>query len=175
MRRFILPGTLLRPVAILALFAPLFLGGCAPDGAQLLGRPAPETRFTLLEGDYIALKSYRGKTVVVAFWAQWCTSSGPTVKRLQELAATLDRDDVVFLAASLDEVKDVGKLKDRIVFQRLDELEHAFSGNAGGDEAFIAFEGRTLPYVVIIDPAGTVRATGHSDSVVRRYLEAPGS
>ena len=58
-------------------------------------------------------------------------------------------------------------------FQRLDGLEHAFSGNAGGDEAFIAFEGRILPYIVVIDPGGTIKATGHSDAVVREYFERP--
>ena len=110
---------------VLVLFV-LSLSGCAVDGAKLVGKPAPETRFTLLEGDYVALKSYRGKTVVVMFWAQWCHSSGPAMARLQEFAEKLGRSDVVFIAASLDEVKDISKLKDRIVYQNLDNFQHAF-------------------------------------------------
>ncbi len=147
------------------------LMGCTTPGIQFIGKPAPETRFTLLEGEYVPLKKYRGKTVVVVFWAQWCHSSGPSIARLQEFAKKLGRSDVVFLAASLDEVKDVGKLKERIVYQRLDNFQHAFSGNAGSDEAFIAFEGSKLPYLFIIDPSGTVVAAGDSDSLVYDYFE----
>lgn len=165
-------------IVLLRRFLPLLVvlaaAGCASDGARLIGRPAPETRFTLLDGDYVALKSYRGKTVVVIFWAQWCHRSGPAIARLQEFAAKLNRDDVVFLAASLDEVKDIGKLKDRIVYQHLDNLQHAFSGNAGYDEAYVTFEGSDMPYVLVIDPAGTVRAAGNTDSIVYDYFE-PGN
>jgi peroxiredoxin len=147
------------------------LTGCAVDGQKLIGTPAPETRFTLLEGDYVPLKRYRGKTTVLIFWAQWCHSSGPTMKRLQEFSEKMQRSDVVFLAASLDEVKDVGKLRERIVYQDLDNFQHAFSGNAGSDEAFIAFEGGRLPYIVVIDPKGVVVAAGNSDSVVYEHFE----
>lgn len=163
----------LRPARLVCVAALVLLSGCAADGIHLIGRPAPETRFTLLAGDYVPLKAYRGKTVVVAFWAQWCTSSGPAIARLQKFSDEMDRSDVVFLAASLDEVKDVGKLKDRIVFQDLDDLEHAFSGNAGSDEAFIAFEGQRLPYFIVIDPTGVIRAAGNSDSIVTDYFAAP--
>lgn len=145
--------------------------GCTPPGLRFVGKPAPETRFTLLEGDYVPLKKFRGKTVVLMFWAQWCHSSGPAIARLQEFAKKLERSDVVFLAASLDEVKDVTKLKERIVYQHLDNFQHAFSGNAGSDEAFIAFEGTNLPYLFIIDPQGVVVAAGDSDSLVYDYFE----
>lgn len=149
----------------------LVFGGCSSPGLRFVGKPAPETRFTLLEGEYVPLKKFRGQTVVLIFWAQWCHSSRPVMVRLHEFSAKLGRSDVVFLAASLDEVKDVAKLKERIVYQHLDNFQHAFSGNAGSDEAFIAFEGSTLPYLLIVDPQGVVVAAGSSDSIVYDYFE----
>lgn len=152
-------------------FVALSFAGCATDGAKLIGKPAPETRFTLLEGEYVPLKRYRGKTVVVTFWAHWCHSSRPALLRLDEFAEKLGRNDVVFLAANLDEVKDLAEVKERIVHQDLDGFQHAFSGNAGSDEAFVAFQGGRLPYFLIIDPQGVVVAAGNSDSLVYEYFE----
>lgn len=145
-----------------------FFAGCAVNhGDKFIGQPAPYTRITMLDGTYLPLEALRGKTVALFFWAQWCHRSGPIMARLNEYAQKFrDRKDVVFLAVSTDKLEDLDKLKDRILYQRLDGFQHAFSGNGGGDEAFMAFEGVNLPYLLVIDPSGKVVAAGESEQVV---------
>src|SRR4051812_30033049 len=97
------PGPVLP--ALLPLLA-LVLASCSfgrekPSG--LLGQRPPPTRITLLDGSYHAFSEYHGKKVVLVFWTHWCAYSAPVVERLDKLAEKHARDDVVFLAVSIDE------------------------------------------------------------------------
>lgn len=68
---------------------------------------APDFVVQDLEGHEIALSEFRGKLVVLNFWATWCEpciTEWPQVATLAE--RTADRDDVVVLAVSIDENRD---------------------------------------------------------------------
>jgi len=161
-----------RMKLLLASLLFLLLTACAPtQGLHLVGQPAPYTRLTMLDGRYVPLESFKGRTTVLVFWAEWCTSSSPVMRRLNEYAQTFrGREDVAFVAVSLDRAEDIGKVKERIMYQRLDGFQHAFSGNEGQDEAFMAFSGSTMPYILVIGPDGRVVATDDSDGFVREFV-----
>jgi thiol-disulfide isomerase/thioredoxin len=40
--------------------------------SPLLGKPAPDFALEDLEGKKVSLASYRGKTIMINFWATWC-------------------------------------------------------------------------------------------------------
>lgn len=48
------------------------------------GKPAPEFRLETFEGDSVALSGYRGKVVLLDFWATYCP---PCIQALPELQA----------------------------------------------------------------------------------------
>lgn len=71
MNRWIIPAVLLGLVALLGygLFTP---NKDKDPPSMLLGKAAPTFTLTDLKGQPRDLASYRGKPVVVNFWASWC-------------------------------------------------------------------------------------------------------
>ena len=81
----------------------------SPIGFQLIKQMetsgVPEISLSRLDGKTLSLSSYRGKIVIVNFWASWCN---PCVEEFPSLIklVTLFKDDVVVLAVSEDETRD---------------------------------------------------------------------
>lgn len=63
---------------------------------------APDFKFKTLEGQTRSLSDFRGKVVVLNFWASWCTPCLIEFPQLLELAQAR-RGKMVLLAISLDE------------------------------------------------------------------------
>ena len=69
-------------VILLAAFVIFYQRFSAPSGT----RPAPDfTLPTLVEGEKIALRQYRGRAVLVNFFATWCHNCRAEKKFLQDL------------------------------------------------------------------------------------------
>jgi thiol-disulfide isomerase/thioredoxin len=147
-----------------------FLGNSEPSG--LLGHAAPFTRFTSLDGTYRTLEEFRGRPLVVMFWAEYCSFSKPEIEELNELAADLKKSSqALFLAVSLDDASRYEAVRERVVHRNLDQLEHAFSGNGTDDEAYLLFHANDLPHFYVIAPDGVIVAEGHSARSVRKAFE----
>ncbi len=72
------------------------------------GRHRTAPGFTLpdMSGNPVSLSSYRGKVVVVNFWASWCDPCREEMPSLAHLAMRLSkRRDIVLLTVSVDEEK----------------------------------------------------------------------
>jgi len=70
------------------------------DHPTQLGRPAPN--FTLTEGSRsLQLSSYRGKVLVLNFWATWCPPCIEEIPSLNQLQREMPQ--LVVLAVSVDE------------------------------------------------------------------------
>lgn len=153
-----------------ALLLGLSLSSCAasgPSSTDLIGKMAPYTRFTMLDGELLASENLKGKTVVLIFWASWCRRSPKVLERVNEYARKFaGRDDVVFLTASVDKAENLPAVKERIEFSRLDAMKHAFSGNEAYDEAYMAYHEHSIPTIFIIDRNGYIVARGDDVDVV---------
>jgi cytochrome c biogenesis protein CcmG/thiol:disulfide interchange protein DsbE len=82
----------------------LLAAGCdRGDHPQHVGRLAPD--FSLTDGSRtVRLADYRGKVVLVNFWATWCT---PCLEELPSLEALQkEMPQIVILAVSIDEDTD---------------------------------------------------------------------
>jgi cytochrome c biogenesis protein CcmG/thiol:disulfide interchange protein DsbE len=79
----------------------LFLYGCDKEVEKL--QTAPDFTLRDLNGDPVSLKDYRGKIVLLDFWATWCAPCRLSIPELVELQKKYRDQGVVVLGISMDD------------------------------------------------------------------------
>lgn len=74
------------------------------DGEIATGKPAPDFTLKNLEGEDVSLSDYKGKIVILNFWATWCKFCDVEMPDLNDLDK--ENDDVVVLAVDVMEEHD---------------------------------------------------------------------
>lgn len=64
--------------------------------------PAPNTTIRALDGTTTDLSRFRGKVVVLNFWATWCLPCAYEMPSLDRLAAAVDPNRLAVIAVSID-------------------------------------------------------------------------
>lgn len=108
-----------------------------------IGAAAPGFELTALDGDTVALEDYRGKAVLLNFWATWCAPCREEMPALQRLQQRLGPEGLEVVGINVDAAPG-----------EMDAL-----ARWGGDvQAFVREHG--LSFDVLLDPEG---------GVMRRY------
>lgn len=111
---------------------------------------------TNTDGKPQSLAAYRGRPVVVNFWASWC---GPCVAEMPELSA-LQREyakkGIQFVGLGVDSATNV-----KAFLQKVKVEYPVYIAGFGGADLARAFGNQAggLPFTVVIDAKGTVRST----------------
>lgn len=144
-------------------------GTIASDGAASPAEGKPEVGFERFDGSRASLADYRGRPVVVNFWASWCppcVSEMPTFEQVHQRY----RDRVAFLGLNLqDDPADAARLAERT------GVTYDLARDPRGD-GFRAFGGVGMPTTVFVSADGEVLATRTGDlsreldGLVRRLL-----
>lgn len=114
-------------------------------------RPVPETAFTDMGGAPVAIADFRGRVVVLNFWATWCAPCVKEMPSLDRLAAEMP--DVAVLAASVD-IKGAEIVAPFLEAHKIERLSILLDPKAGGLRGF-GFRG--LPSTIVIDREGRAR------------------
>lgn len=78
----------------------------------MVGKPAPEIQGVDVDGDKVSLADFKGKVVLVDFWATWCPPCVASVPDLQALQAKYGKDGFAILGVNLDaRHEDVGNVE----------------------------------------------------------------
>lgn len=100
--------------------APPISGTVAAYQAAMPAREPPATRFVDPKGETHDLGRYKGKVVVLNFWATWCAPCVREMPSLDRLQAALGPEGLVVLPLSLD-----GPTKPRVEpFYQAQKLAH---------------------------------------------------
>ena len=137
-----------------------------PDDASLTGKPAP-LNFTLkdMNGVEVKLASFKGKVILLNFWATWCGPCRAEIPSLVELQ-TQFADDLVVLGFSVDDP--VEKLKPYATEFKINYPILVGLGREDVQEAFGPLWG--IPVSVIIAPNGTIHRK-HSGIATKEQFE----
>ena len=140
----------------------------------MLSKPSigvsPELSGTTLDGDKISLEDYKGKVVLLDFWATWC---GPCVRKMPEVKAVYDKynkDGFDIIGISLD--RSVDPLKEFIAENGLG-WKNIFDGDQ--DQSLADQFGITsIPSLFLLNQEGTIVALdphgGDLDGEVAKLL-----
>jgi cytochrome c-type biogenesis protein len=75
----------------------------APQEGRSIGLPAPEFTLKDLAGKDVSLSDYKGKVVLVNFWATWCTPCLGEIPELIEMQEKYGPKGFVILGLAMDE------------------------------------------------------------------------
>jgi len=143
----------------------------AADLKVWTGGPPPPLALTDLDGRPHRLSDYRGRVVLINFWATWCAPCRDEMPSIQHLKEKLAGRPFVVLAVNLDE-------PEARVRKFLSQMKVDFTVLLDPEKkAARAWEARILPASFVIGPDGRIRYNlvgeldwGH-DQVVSRVAE----
>ena len=118
--------------------------------AGRIGANAPDFEWTGPDGQTLRLSTYRGKVVVVNFWATWCPPCREEMPALQRVAAS--EADVVVLEVDLMESAD--KARSFLDSLALDRLQLVLDTDGATTRRFGVL---TLPSTFFVDRDGVIR------------------
>ncbi len=136
-----------------ALFSALFIAAAALTRAEMVApKPAPVWKLKDVEGKTISSETFKGKVVVVDFWATWCPPCIAEIPGYIELQKKYGADGLVIIGVSLDQ-KGPAVVKPFMAKHGIN-----YQIVMGDDDIAAAFGGMTaIPTTFIIDRAGLIR------------------
>ena len=113
--------------------------------------PLPQVEFQTLAGKPFNVSEYRGKVVLLNFWATWCIPCREEIPVLNAMQHELSADGLKIVGASLeDSAEGIQQYQQTVAKFDYDVV-------VGGDAAQKAFGGTPLPTTYLIDREGRIR------------------
>jgi thiol-disulfide isomerase/thioredoxin len=144
---------------------------CCIAVASAGAKPVPDLKFQDLAGHKQGLASLRGSITVISFWATWCAPCRQELPLLSSLSRRYGKSGVRFVAISVDELKDRGKIEP---FLRDQNIALEVWTGADLDALDRLGLGNVVPGTVVLDRQGEIvgRVQGEAqESDIIGYLD----
>lgn len=118
------------------------------------GNPAIPFSLPNKNGNLVQMKDFRGKFVLLDFWASWCIPCLDAFPHMKDLYKKYSRDTFEIVAISIEE----DSLRWRQTMQRFNNpWPQLYGGNGFQQETFRAYRGGGIPFYILVGPEGTIR------------------
>jgi len=134
-----------------------------------VGKEAPEISLPDTEGKIVKLSSFRGKYVLVDFWASWCAPCRGENPNVVEAYNQFKEKNFTVLGVSLDKNMDAWKraiVDDNLNWTHVSDLKY------WGSEVVPLYGFGSIPFNVLVDPTGKVVAENLRGSALEEKLNA---
>jgi thiol-disulfide isomerase/thioredoxin len=121
------------------------------------GGATPKLELTGLDGAVHRLADYRGKTVLVNFWATWCEPCRAEMPSIERLRRAMEGKPFDVLAVNVGE-------SDRVARDFAEKMPVTFTVLLDRDGSITrTWRARVLPASYLIDPDGVIRYSYYGD------------
>jgi thiol-disulfide isomerase/thioredoxin len=138
---------------------------------QMIEMPAPPFVLNDLDGNTIRLTDFKGKIVILYFWATWC---GPCIAGFPALQKSVDKykgDDMVkFLFIDVLERGDNAKKRAKDLINKNNYTFHVLF-DEDSCSVTSAYKVSSLPNKFFIDPEGIIRFGGRRSKYEIEVIE----
>lgn len=119
------------------------------------GKPLPDFQLPDSSGNMVQLKDFRGKYLLIDFWASWCGPCVEAIPALKELYNTWQPKGLSVISISLDDKRDhwiTALQKYQLPWPQISELKGWQSKVA------VQYHINSIPTTILLDPAGKILA-----------------
>ncbi|HEY9259815.1 TlpA disulfide reductase family protein [Chitinophaga sp.] len=131
--------------------------GDAQFSTVATGKPAPDFSIPDVDGKIITLADFKGKYVLLDFWASWCGPCKPQIPFLKAAKDKFQDKNLVVLGVSLDSKKDAWM---KAIESHQLNWTNASSLKGWAEPVAQAYGASAIPFNVLIGPDGKILAKG---------------
>jgi thiol-disulfide isomerase/thioredoxin len=141
--------------------------------ANLLGKNMQDAELWDTHRNKVKLSSYKGKYLLLDFWASWCGPCRKVNAGMKELYAKYGNEKFEFVSISIDtdKTKWLNAIKEEGLSwpQFLDDVEPGKTGWYG--KAFASYRGNSVPMTFLITPEGKIVDINPAKEVIEKTLK----
>lgn len=117
------------------------------------GNPAPEFSFPDAKGKMHSLKEFKGKVLVIDFWASWCGPCRAEIPHLKQYYEEFKNNkDVAFLSVSIDAKR--ADWEKAVKEENMPWLQ--LLAPNGGKEIMESYQFSGIPFIIVLDKEGKI-------------------
>jgi thiol-disulfide isomerase/thioredoxin len=133
-----------------------------------IGKEAPIFEFPTVEGKMVNLKEFRGKYLVVDFWASWCGPCRSEIPHMKDLYEVYKGKEIEFLSVSIDKSKNAWKKAMRQEDMAWPQLQAPGSGK----DIMKEYQFSGIPYIILLDKEGKIVAKQLRSESLKKQLKS---
>ena len=139
-----------------------------PTGIKV-GQTAPDFTLQGLDEKNISLSDFRGRVVILDFWASWCIPCRASMPRLESLRKRYQDKGLVMLGVSLDRRKeDAKRFLTENGYRELVAMWESLAASQAVAHLYGIFG---IPHTFVIDRQGIIHYVGHPFYLTDAVLE----